>query len=186
MPSGGPTEIAGLAAAVRSMATSSRRRTARSSRPEPAERQRDFYRAAHDFDIVGIGSWSWDGTLTLPNRALLRMLGYPEEDFAQGRIRGPSITPDEFAQDARAREELRHFGVCAPVSKEYIRKDGTRLPVIVGASMPQGAERGMFFVLDVTERATRSRSSSGASNGTARSWPRPRRSSGPPTRTERS
>jgi len=154
VPSGGPSEIEGLAAAVRSMAASLKASHASLEQARTgAERQRDFFRAAYDSDIVGIGSWSWDGTLTLPNRALLRMLGYPEEDFQEGRIRGPSITPGEFAQaDARAQEELRHFGVCAPVSKEFIRKDGTRLPVIVGASMPQGAERGTFFVLDVTEQ----------------------------------
>jgi PAS domain S-box-containing protein len=154
VPSGGPAEIAGLAAAVRSMAASLKTShdSLEQARTE-AERQRDFFRAAYDSDIVGIGSWSWDGRLTLPNRALLRMLGYPEEDYAQGRIRSAFITPEEYAPaDARAQEELRHFGVCAPVSKEYVRKDGTRVPVIVGASMQQGAERGTFFVLDVTEQ----------------------------------
>jgi PAS domain S-box-containing protein len=154
VPAGGPAEIVGLAAALRSMAASLK--TSHSSLEQAraeAESQRDFFRAAYDSDILGIGNWSWDGRLTLPNRALLRMLGYPEEDYAQGRIRSKFITPEEYAAaDARAEEELRHFGVCAPVSKEYIRKDGTRVPVIVGASMPQGAEHGTFFVLDVTEQ----------------------------------
>jgi PAS domain S-box-containing protein len=154
VPSGGPAEIAGLAVAIRSMATSLKAShdSLEQARAE-AERQRDFFRAAYDSDIVGIGSWSWDGRMTLPNRALLRMLGYADEDFAQGLIRSKFITPEEYAQaDARALEELQHFGVCAPVSKEFIRKDGTRVPVIVGASMPQGTDRGTFFVLDVTEQ----------------------------------
>ncbi|MGH9315416.1 MAG: ATP-binding protein [Vicinamibacterales bacterium] len=154
LPSGGPTEIAGLAGAVRSMAASLKvsHDSLDQARAE-AERQRDFFRAVYESDIVGICCWSWDGWLTQPNRALLRMLGYPEEDFAQGALRSRDITPGEYDEaDARALEELRHFGVCAPVSKEYIRKDGTRLPVIVGASIQQGAERGTFFVLDVTEQ----------------------------------
>jgi PAS domain S-box-containing protein len=154
IPSRGPAEIVDLGTAIRSMAASLKvsHDSLEQSRAE-AESQRDFFRAAYDSDIVGIGSWSWDGRLTLPNRALLRMLGYSEEDFAQGRIRAKAITPDEYAAaDARAEEEMRHFGVCAPVSKEFIRRDGTRLPVIVGASMPQGADRGTFFVLDVTEQ----------------------------------
>jgi PAS domain S-box-containing protein len=154
LPSGGPTEIAGLAGAVRSMAASLKlsHDSLEKARAD-AERQRDFFRAVYDSDIVGIGSWDWDGTLTQPNRALLRMLGYPEAHFAAGKIRAPDITPPEFAQaDARAREELRSFGVCAPVSKEYIRRDGTRVPVLVGASIPRGADRGTVFVLDVTEQ----------------------------------
>ena len=64
------------------------------------------------------------------------------------------MTPPEYrAADARAIEELRQTGTCAPYEKEFIRKDGQRIPVLIGGALLEGSqENGVAFVLDLTER----------------------------------
>jgi signal transduction histidine kinase len=44
-------------------------------------------------------------------------------------------------------------GIVRPYEKEYFRKDGSRLPVLVGAaSFDESGNQGVSFVLDLTER----------------------------------
>jgi two-component sensor histidine kinase len=48
---------------------------------------------------------------------------------------------------------MRHFGASKPYAKEFLRKDGSRVPVLIGdAFMENSVDRGVGFVLDVTER----------------------------------
>jgi len=63
------------------------------------------------------------------------------------------MTPPEYAHlDRHALEELAAEGVCAPFEKEYIRKDGSRVPILLGAATFQDSpDEGVCFVLDITE-----------------------------------
>jgi PAS domain-containing protein len=62
------------------------------------------------------------------------MVGYSREDLASGRLRWDAITPAEYAPgDASMRADLQREGRAGPREKEYIRKDGSRVPVPVGA-----------------------------------------------------
>ena len=65
------------------------------------------------------------------------------------------MTPPEFAHlDERSVAELQATGVnSAPFEKEYIRKDGSRLPVLIaGAMLDEARFDGVVFVIDITER----------------------------------
>src|SRR5262249_1478116 len=45
------------------------------------------------------------------------------------------------------------MGYLQPFEKEYFRKDGSRLPVLIGvATFEQGGNQGVAFALDLTER----------------------------------
>jgi PAS domain S-box-containing protein len=112
------------------------------------------FRAVVESNMVGIGFWNADGRITDANDTLLRMLGYTREEVAAGRLRFPDITPPEHhAADARCLAEIAATGTCSPYEKEYARRDGTRVPVVLGAAaMPNDRTRGPFFALDITER----------------------------------
>jgi PAS domain S-box-containing protein len=82
------------------------------------------------------------------------MIGYTRRDVEQGLLRWDRLTPPEYdAQDAAVIERLRTQGSYPPFEKEYFRKDGSRVPILVGAAMIGGPhEEAVCFVLDLTER----------------------------------
>jgi PAS domain S-box-containing protein len=107
-----------------------------------------------DANIIGIFIWAFDGGISEANDAFLRMLGYDREDLASGRIDRTHLTPPEWRdRSARAVAELKATGVMEPYEKEYFRKDGSRLPVLLGAvGFDETANQAVAFVLNLTER----------------------------------
>src|SRR5262249_29536314 len=86
-----------------------------------------------DANIVGIMGSNNNGDGLEANDAFLRMVGYEREDLVSGRLRWRDLTPPESLQiTEQARAETARTGRAELFEKEYIRKDGTRLPVIVG------------------------------------------------------
>jgi len=102
----------------------------------------------------GVTFWRSDGTILDANDAFLRMLGYSREDLGGGLLNWAVMTPPEhFELDQRSFKQLRASGVSMPYEKELFRKDGTRIPVLVGAATYEdNPEEGVCFFLDLTER----------------------------------
>lgn len=120
------------------------------------ESKRNENRARRLFDagIVGVIYWTVDGAITDANDKFLAMTGYTREDLEAGRIDWARMTPPEWHHlDESALEDFRASGTSPPFEKEYIRKDGTRLPVIVGGAMlDEARDEGVAFVLDIADR----------------------------------
>jgi len=118
-----------------------------------AEREAKIRRLV-EANIIGIIVWNVAGEVLEANDAFLRMVGYAREDLVSGRVRWRDLTPPEIrAESELALAESERSGHATPFEKEYIRKDGTRVPVIVGlASFGDGRQEGVAFVLDLTER----------------------------------
>ena len=115
----------------------------------------DHLRRLYDSDMLGLIFWNTHGAITDANHKFLKMVGYDQEDLKAGRIDWVNLTPPEYRHlDVAAIEALRATGVQKmPFEKEYIRKDGTRFPVILsGAMLDEAREDGVAFVLDITER----------------------------------
>ena len=95
-----------------------------------------------------------DGAILEANEAFLSMLGYSQDDLAAGRLRWADITPVEWlAANQRAWEQTRAVGRCEAFEKEYFRKDGSRVRVLVGgAAFDEARTKAISFVLDLTER----------------------------------
>jgi PAS domain S-box-containing protein len=122
---------------------------------EDALRQSEArFRRVVESNIFGIISWQLSGEITEANDAFLKMVGYTRDDLATGRMRWTEMTPTRYGQpDEIALSQLAASGVCETYEKEYIRKDGSRVPILLGCAMLEGEnQRGVGFVLDITER----------------------------------
>ena len=107
-----------------------------------------------DSNIIGVVIADLDGAILEANEAFLGMLGYSQDDLAAGRLRWADITPVEWlAANQRAWEQTRAVGRCEAFEKEYFRKDGSRVRVLVGgAAFDEARTKAISFVLDLTER----------------------------------
>jgi len=107
-----------------------------------------------DSNIIGIMIWDFQGRIIEANEAILDMLGYSREEFISGRIGWTDLTPAEWApadQDALA--QVSATGSCKSYEKEYFRKDGSRVPILMaGALLEWKRDEGVAFVLDMTDR----------------------------------
>lgn len=118
------------------------------------ERREAKIRRLVDADIIGILFWTAEGHVKDANDAFLRMVGYEREDLLGGRVRWRDMTPPEFLSvSENALAEALVTGRAAPFEKQYWRKDGSRLPVLVGLALLESTQpNGVAFVLDLTER----------------------------------
>ncbi|MBE9205276.1 PAS domain-containing protein [Nostoc sp. LEGE 06077] len=112
-------------------------------------------------NIIGI-MFSTPDKITEANDAFLDMLGYSREELLAGKIRREEITPPEYGdRDRQKIRELLTDGVCTPYEKEYIRKDNSRVPILIGGALvEQQPAYWVCFILDLTntkqlERALR-------------------------------
>ena len=107
-----------------------------------------------DSDIIGIVIWDLDGRLIDANDAFLGMIQCDREDLQAG-LRWLDMTPPEW-QDVHARyeaEELTATGKMQAREKEFFRKDGSRVPVLIGAACFEGqSTQGVAYILDLSER----------------------------------
>jgi formate hydrogenlyase transcriptional activator len=85
--------------------------------------------------IAGVVSGEFDH-ITEANDTFLQMVGYSREDLVAGQLYWPDLTPSEYLHlDEEAHEEGLRYGACTPFEKEYIRKDGTRITVLVALAI---------------------------------------------------
>jgi len=108
-----------------------------------------------DANIIGVFLWDLKGRILEANDAFLQMVGYERDDLASGRVRLTELTPPEWRDrdDQAILPALKETGRVQPYEKEFFRKDGGRIPILLGAAMfEEDAYQGVAFVLDLTER----------------------------------
>jgi PAS domain S-box-containing protein len=118
------------------------------------EQREAMIRRLVDANIIGIFVWDAEGRILEANEAFLRLIQYDREDLVAGRVRWTELTPPEWRDDtARRVVEVMSAGTVQPREKEYFRKDGSRVPVLVGgAAVGEEPAQAIAFVLDLTER----------------------------------
>jgi PAS domain S-box-containing protein len=107
-----------------------------------------------DSNVQGVLFWKRNGGITSANDAFLRLVHHTRDDLEKGRINWMALTPPEYAHlDRRALEEIAATGVSAPYEKEFLRQDGSRVPVLLGsASFEDNPDEGVCYIVDLTER----------------------------------
>ncbi|NVI09615.1 trifunctional serine/threonine-protein kinase/ATP-binding protein/sensor histidine kinase [Paraburkholderia youngii] len=107
-----------------------------------------------DANIVGIVISDFEGRILEANDAFLRIVGYDRDDLLAGRLRWTDLTPPEWLERQRREwmPKLKVTGTLQPYEKEYFRKDGSRVPVLIGTAMlEERGTQGIGFVLDLSE-----------------------------------
>lgn len=148
-------EHAALAIAnARSFASERRARAAAESAAAALREARDRFARLSDSGIIGILVSDVSGHVFEVNDALLDLVGYSRQEILSGSVAWADLSGPEWrAINARAVEGLTTSGVGGLREKEYIRKDGRRVPVLIDSAMLEGGSgECISFVLDLTER----------------------------------
>lgn len=128
---------------------------ARRNRAEAAIRDREArIRRLVDANLIGV-LFSDDTGVTDANDAFLSIVGIAREAFRIGTYSLFGFTAPEFRElDDTCEEELRTAGACRPYQKDLVRADGTRVPVLFGATRVDMGGRSPVqasFVVDLSE-----------------------------------
>jgi PAS domain S-box-containing protein len=148
-------EVGHLQGGINAMSARIQQRTLEQQAAESAVREREArIRRLVESNIIGVFFWDLNGAISEANDHFLALVGYGRDDLASGKISWASMTPPEYlAADSRAIKELEAAGTCRPYQKHFIRKDGSRIPVLVGgAFLAESRNQGVAYVLDLTER----------------------------------
>ena len=107
-----------------------------------------------DANILGIFIVDIRGPILESNDAYLRMLGYERGDLISGRLRWTDLTPPEWhAADKMRVERVKRLGRVLPFEKEFLRKDGTRVPVLMGvARFKEPRTQAVVFAHDMSKQ----------------------------------
>jgi PAS domain S-box-containing protein len=107
-----------------------------------------------DANIIGICIGQVQGEIIEANEAFLHIVGYSREDLNWGRVRWTDLTPAEWRdRTEQARAEIEATGAIRPYEKELLRKDGNRVPVLLGGALFEASgNEGVVFVLDLSEQ----------------------------------
>ena len=127
----------------------------RRKRAEEALKESEVrFRGVFESKMIGTLFWNAEGDITDANDAFLKMVGYTKDDVLSGKARWRDMTPPEYKHlDDKGLQEIIDTGVMTPIEKEYIRKDGSRIPILLGAaSLPGPAISGVAFVVDITDK----------------------------------
>ncbi|QDU27739.1 Autoinducer 2 sensor kinase/phosphatase LuxQ [Anatilimnocola aggregata] len=145
---GFPTADGGLTTYIRDI-------TEQKVNQEALQRSEARLRRVFESNVVGMIRWDLDSSLILDaNAEFLRMTGYTREDLAEGRLNFRDMTPTEWTlRNEEGIRTIRADGHAAPYEKEYFRKDGSRVPLIIaGTRFDDSTSEGMSLIIDISDR----------------------------------
>ncbi len=114
----------------------------------------DRFRRMFDSSVVGMLFANFQGHITDANDRFLEMVGYTRDDFQSGAIDWLAMTPPEYIeQDYASMKYLLKHRQIDPWEKEYYRKDGSRISILIGAALLQDKNNETICViLDISDR----------------------------------
>jgi|GEM_PF-1043319 PAS domain S-box len=108
------------------------------------------YRTIFDSDLIGIVATNTSGVIFDANDYFLNMLGYTRQDL--GSLDWKKITAPEYLQQSiDVGKEITTKGKAKTFEKEYIHRDGHRIPVMVGLTQYK-QDTIIALILDISER----------------------------------
>ncbi|AFZ03619.1 PAS domain S-box protein [Calothrix sp. PCC 6303] len=104
--------------------------------------------------LIGILFTGDNGEIYEANDTFLKITGYSLQELKNGELDWRNLTPEEFSSlDEIGITEAKETGICTPYEKEYIRKDGSRIPILIGYTLfPEQQNSFVVFILDITDK----------------------------------
>ncbi len=98
-------------------------------------------------NLVAVLFTDLSGKILSADESFLNLLGYNADNLPRSIH---DLTPPEHHRlDEEAFEKLMAFGACAPFEKDFLKQDGTPVPVLFGAALHD--EEIACFVVDLTQ-----------------------------------
>ncbi|HLN19441.1 MAG TPA: PAS domain S-box protein, partial [Bacteroidales bacterium] len=112
------------------------------------------FKSIFESNFISVAFWNNRGEIMDANDSFLNLIGYTRDDLLWGKVNWAKMTPPEYTHlDINALKELRETGICKPFEKEYIRKDGTRIHIMLGGATIEGIyQGGVTYIIDIRER----------------------------------
>jgi PAS domain S-box-containing protein len=93
-------------------------------------------RSLVESNIFGVMVVDGAGHIYEANDRLAQMLGYSKDELLSGTVNWRQLTPPEYQEAlAQVSQMFLSTGAFLLYEKEYLRKDGSRVPVLVGGAM---------------------------------------------------
>jgi PAS domain S-box-containing protein len=109
----------------------------------------------YENSLFGMALCEMDGTIVQANQAYLDIIGYSKEDVHD--LTYWEVTPEEYGdQEAVQLKSLKEIGRYGPYEKEYIHKDGHRVPVLLNGTLVTGVD-GVDRIWSIVENITQSK-----------------------------
>ncbi|WP_258001346.1 PAS domain S-box protein [Fischerella thermalis] len=104
--------------------------------------------------VIGVLFGDIYGDISHANDKFLQIIGDTRQDLQAGGINWKNITPSEYLPaDAQSTAQAKSQGACIPYEKEYIRRDGSPIPVLVGYTLVgEKQQESVAFILDLSGR----------------------------------
>jgi diguanylate cyclase (GGDEF)-like protein/PAS domain S-box-containing protein len=149
--SGFPLELEGRQVLFNSSRDITERKRMVNALREGEEKLRTLY----ELSPLGIALTDMNGRYIEFNEAFRRICGYPEEELKA--LDYWVLTPRKYEGDeAQQLESLRKTGHYGPYEKEYVRKDGSRIPLRLNGVLVTGRD-GQQYIWSIVEDITETR-----------------------------
>lgn len=104
-------------------------------------------------NLISCVFWHVDGQILDANDAFLHMVGYTRADLQAGLLNWRAMTPaDQIGLSEQSIAQMRMAGASEALTKEYLRQDGSRVPVLLGGVMFENStDHGVSFVVDLSD-----------------------------------
>jgi PAS domain S-box-containing protein len=97
-----------------------------------------------ELSSVGIALTDMEGRYVEFNAAFLRIVGYAAEELRN--LDYWVLTPDDYLEaEQSALEQMARTGRYTPFEKEYIRKDGSRVPILLSGARVTGSDGAQYI-----------------------------------------
>ncbi|WP_233524407.1 chemotaxis protein CheB [Mucilaginibacter conchicola] len=114
------------------------------------------FRKVFESNMIGMVFSNMDGRIIETNDAFLNMLGYTQQEVELNPLNWKEITPEEYHEVSFwAVAQLQEYGVVAPFEKQYRKRNGERLWVLMGSAVLMQDDtpiNAVSYIIDITKQ----------------------------------